>query len=138
MIAAGLPEATVVREEGAQDWRSIRSHAPFALALVARSAPPAAPVIMQPTQAPPAVRASRVYKSDFIGVGCLTQGIGVLCLIIGFAAGGMLGAFLGAIVLFVCLVVGSNQSRYAVCGACSNRLAAPDARMCPVCRVELL
>lgn len=137
MIAAGLPEATVVRREGAAEWQAIRSHAPFALGLAARSAQPAVPAHAPPMQAPP-VRASRVYKSDFIGIGCLTQGLGVLCLIVGFAAGGMLGALLGAAVLFVCLVVGSNQSRYAVCGACSNRLASPDARMCPVCRAELL
>ena len=37
MIQAGLPEATLVRAEGTENWKGLRSHVPFAMALERRA-----------------------------------------------------------------------------------------------------
>ena len=57
MIAAGLPEATMIRPAGAENWKSIRAHAPFAIALeqaVAAGPGGAAPPPQAPGYPPPA------------------------------------------------------------------------------------
>ena len=43
MIASGIPEETVIRAEGEEEWRGLRSHAPFAIALAAAKKAKAAP-----------------------------------------------------------------------------------------------
>ena len=43
LICEGLPETTVARPVGKQQWKSLRIHAPFAIALEARAAPTAQP-----------------------------------------------------------------------------------------------
>ncbi len=42
MIAAGLPPSTLVRRAGTEEWKGLRTHAPFAMALDQRGARPAA------------------------------------------------------------------------------------------------
>jgi hypothetical protein len=37
MIAAGLPAETMIRAAGTEEWKSLRSHAPFAMALERRA-----------------------------------------------------------------------------------------------------
>jgi hypothetical protein len=58
MIAAGLPESTLIRAEGSEAWKGLRSHAPFAMALERRAggAQTAAthPPAPQPGYGPPA------------------------------------------------------------------------------------
>ncbi len=57
MIAAGIPETTLIRPAGSEKWKSLRAHAPFAMALETRAhaptpaapaAPPSAPSTAQP------------------------------------------------------------------------------------------
>lgn len=68
MIAAGLPEATVVRREGAAEWQAIRSHAPFALAMSTRAPLPVTP-------ARPAQPAPQSYRwALFAGIGVAVGG----------------------------------------------------------------
>jgi hypothetical protein len=33
MIAAGMPANTMIRQTGSEDWKGLRSHAPFAMAI---------------------------------------------------------------------------------------------------------
>jgi|HubBroStandDraft_6_1064221.scaffolds.fasta_scaffold505855_1 hypothetical protein len=56
MIAGGLPETTVVRPVGSQKWKSLRAHAPFAIALERAAATTPAPAQQQPAQQQPAQR----------------------------------------------------------------------------------
>jgi hypothetical protein len=40
MILAGIPESTLVRPAGSEKWKSLRAHAPFAMALETRAHAP--------------------------------------------------------------------------------------------------
>lgn len=135
MIRAGLPPATMVRAEGTEAWKGLRSHAPFAMALEARDG--GAGAYAAPPPAAPPVRTWPVSKSDFIGAGCLVQGLGFIAPGFGFLFGGPVGGALGLILFLVLLLVGSRMSRYWTCGACANRLPDKSARLCPVCRATL-
>jgi hypothetical protein len=54
MIAAGIPESTLIRPAGSEKWKSLRAHAPFAMALERRAstlavvAPPPSPAVPPP------------------------------------------------------------------------------------------
>lgn len=58
MIGNGLPATVLVKPEGTEEWKSLRTHAPFAMALNQREAeaPPPAP----PRPPPPAPQRARV------------------------------------------------------------------------------
>ena len=84
-----------------------------------------------------------IKKSEFAGAGCLLQGVGLLCPLIGFwfgtvvagGAGGVLGAGIGALPALVLLIVGSRRAHTWRCSDCMNTLVDRDVRICPVCRV---
>lgn len=152
MIAEGLPENTVVRQVGEADWRSLRSHARFAVALGQRAAP--APAMApqgypQPQafghpgypQAPP-LQARKVSKSSFIGLGCLVQGLGLIALFVipaMFAPMGLgvVGVLVGLVVLLALMITGRRMSTEWSCGACATKLGGAEARICPACRANL-
>ena len=143
MIVAGLPEATLVRAVGSEEWKSLRTHAPFALALSKRAggfAPPVAtPVVQVAAAAPqsPPVQAKKVKKSEFIGAGCVVQGLGFAAPVLGFVTMGPVGAALGLVALLVLFILGSQMASFWACGACGSKLASPEASVCSACRAEL-
>ncbi len=139
MIVAGLPEATLLRVAGSEEWKSLRTHAPFALALSKRAggfAPVAAPVVAVAPQPQP-VQAKKVKKSEFIGAGCVVQGLGFAAPVLGFVTMGPVGAVLGLGALLVLFIVGSQMASFWACGACGSKLASPEATVCSACRAEL-
>jgi hypothetical protein len=76
--------------------------------------------------------------NNFIGVGCLVQGLGMLVPFVGFVYFSVGGAALGVIILLVLLILGSRMSRSWRCGACANPIASGDVRMCPTCKMTLV
>jgi hypothetical protein len=49
-IRRGMPPTVLVREMGTAEWRSMREHGPFAVALLAQPAPPPPPPPTPPPQ----------------------------------------------------------------------------------------
>ena len=128
LIHTGIPAGTVARRVGETEWRSLSTHAAFAIALGQRAtAQPAGPRF-----------GKRTMKRPFIGVGCLVQGLGligffVLAALFGFPVGLLLGLVAMLVLMIVGRVVGTEWS----CSACGNRLAGENVTTCPVCRATL-
>jgi hypothetical protein len=137
MIVAGLPEATLLRAVGTEEWKSLRTHAPFALALTKRAAGYVAPQPVVPTAAP-AAQAAKVKKSEFIGAGCVVQGLGFAAPVLGFFTMGPVGVVLGLVAFLALFILGSRMASFYACGACGSRLASPEATACSACRAELV
>jgi hypothetical protein len=78
MIAAGLPAAAMVRPAGEDIWKNVRAHAPFAIAIDARGASPAA----APIQTGVAVARPQGSRIPAIAVGA---GLGLSFLMVGVA-----------------------------------------------------
>jgi hypothetical protein len=74
-IRRGLPPTVLVREVGAAEWRNMREHGPFAVALL--SAPQVAP--LPPPPAPPQTIIQRVNVTG--GNGC-ANACGLLILLV--------------------------------------------------------
>ncbi len=87
--------------------------------------------------------------TEFAGIGCVVQGVGVLVAVAGLMVGGgvfvvaehvntseiMLAALIVGGVLFL---LGSSQAVSWVCPNCRNRLTSRKVRMCPVCRTPFM
>jgi hypothetical protein len=72
--------------------------------------------------------ATREKKSEFAGLGCLLQGIGLVLLFF-FPIGTVVGI---ALILW-----GSWSSVYWRCSACKAKLPDKSATICAACRTEL-
>jgi hypothetical protein len=72
-IRRGMPPSILVREVGTTEWRSMREHGPFAVALLAQPAPPPPP--------PPAPQTIIQKVSVTGGNGC-ANGCGLLILLL--------------------------------------------------------
>ncbi len=81
--------------------------------------------------------AKRVAKNQFIGAGCLVQGVGFFTPFGGFVLGGAPGALVGVLFFLLLLLVGNRMSRKWACGNCGNMLADDKVRLCPICRATL-
>jgi rRNA maturation endonuclease Nob1 len=77
-----------------------------------------------PANVKPPQRAKIKTKSDFAGVGCLIQGIGIVCLFF-FPVGTIIGVVL--------LLVGSMKSFYDVCSNCGQKLESRRVKQCAGC-----
>ena len=75
------------------------------------------------------MEAERIRKSEFVGIGCVFQAIGIALLFF-FP----IGTFIG-VVLFV---YGWIKSVHWVCGNCRNPLADGDVRVCPACHANIV
>ena len=144
MIEAGLPVETLVRPVGQDAWKALRTHAPFAMALERltgpagpAAAPASAHVVVVQAPPPPAVTAKRIKKSEFIGAGCVVQGLGFGAPVLGFLVMGPIGSALGLVALLVLFLIGSRMASFFACGACGSKLGAPEATRCQACRAEL-
>lgn len=84
---------------------------------------------------PPSTReghTARVQRaSEFAGIGCAIQGLGLLTILIGIWSPIL---WLVGILL---LLVGSAKSIHYVCGHCRNRLDSKRVTICPACHTHL-
>jgi len=128
MLTHGIPEHTVVRRVGEAEWRSPRTHAPFAIALGQRAAmvPIAQPQQAYPQQpyqppqgyypAPPppqTVYLQRVEPERSLG-GSFVRVIGaliVVCSVVGMIPGCLVGGPLTVVILLVVMVLGLLMAR---------------------------
>ena len=76
-------------------------------------------------------------KSEFVGEGCVWQGVGLLAPVVGYYLLGVAGVVFGGIVLVALLIVGSQKSAKWVCGNCHNPVASKAVTVCPVCKAKL-
>lgn len=95
----------------------------------ASSAPPA-PI-------PPPRRAGRVKRTEFIGIGCVVQAMGLGVVVLAAAVAGIEGLVFGGLVGLVLLIAGGRMAIKWDCGACGNRLSHRAATICPACRATL-
>ncbi|MFM2199530.1 MAG: hypothetical protein RLZZ505_2962 [Verrucomicrobiota bacterium] len=80
--------------------------------------------------------AKRKRKSEFAGVGCVFQGIGLLAPFVGGALAGVPGMVIGGIALVVLFIAGSAKSQRWVCGNCGNPLFDKSVTICPACKSQ--
>ena len=72
--------------------------------------------------------ATRERKSEFAGIGCLAQALGLALLFV-FPIGTVAGVIL--------LIWGSRASMYTRCSSCKTKLPDKTATVCAGCRAEL-
>lgn len=93
---------------------------------------------MAPIETPDreAIMALRIKKAEFVGKGCLVQGLGVLCPCVGLMAGtiGMMVGLVGGLGL---LLYGRRLSIVWRCGNCKNAIMDGEVAICPVCKASL-
>lgn len=73
--------------------------------------------------------------TEFAGLGCVLQGIGILAAIIGGGLG-IVGGIIGGIALVVLFIVGSAKSQRWECGYCGHQLSAKSVTSCPACKSQ--
>lgn len=66
-------------------------------------------------------------KSEYAGVGCLVQVLG-LVLLFSYPEGTLVG--------IVLLIVGSEMAVKLVCSECRNKIDNKKVKLCPVCKAE--
>lgn len=81
--------------------------------------------------------AIKIRASEFVGVGCFIQGVGILCPFVGFMFAWVPGAVFGLLAGLGLLLAGGRKAIVWKCGACMNRLSDGDIRVCPVCKASL-
>lgn len=84
--------------------------------------------------------AHKIRKSEIAGVGALVQLLGVAAAGYFFfffsLASAVAGYIIGAVVLVICLAVGSSLSFKYLCSNCGNRVEKT-AKLCPTCKAPL-
>jgi len=80
---------------------------------------------------PPGQIARIKRASEFAGLGCAIQGLGLLIIIVGFW-----NPILW-IVGIILLLVGSAKSMHYVCGNCRNSLDSKHVTICPACHSHM-
>lgn len=77
-----------------------------------------------------------IQKTEFVGNGCLIQGLGI---VLGVALAFLmpLGWLFGLLVAIGMFIAGSRISIVWVCGNCRNKLDSQDVRICPTCKAEI-
>jgi predicted phage tail protein len=84
-----------------------------------------------------ALTARREKQSEFIGVGCVIQGLGLLAPFVLGAILGIFGVVVGVLLLVVLFFVGSARATKWICGNCRNPLASKEVTVCAACRAQL-
>ena len=102
------------------------------------SANPPSPVVPEPKTVSSTKIAKRIRKSEFIGSGCLVQGIGLLCPFVGGALASIPGVVVGLVLALVLVIIGSSMSYSWKCGVCMNKIEGPEVAICPVCKAKLV
>ncbi len=86
---------------------------------------------------PPILTARINKKSEFAGMGCFLQLLGIIlffCLI-GFFP---VGTILGIVVLIAFFSAGSAMSKKLSCSHCGNRISDKGVKICPTCKAEII
>lgn len=132
MIAAGLDDGSLVRENGGE-WKRPRSHLAFAQAFERRALPAVV------ASAAPAATATAYceQKSEFAGVGCLVQAFGFVVAGLLFLVAAVPGAVIGLAVIVGLFIYGRGLANYYACSACGTKLANSLVSTCPACRAAL-
>ena len=101
---------------------------------------PLIPSTPQPPPIPPSpqIKASIKKASSVVGVGCLLQGLGVICLVLAAATyktgiGPIIFGILGLWLLFY----GSRKAIWFECSACGGKLSRKSVTICPHCNAIL-
>jgi uncharacterized paraquat-inducible protein A len=98
---------------------------------------PPPPVIQQP------VRTSVIKESSMVGVGCLLQGLGAVCLLVAgitFKSGfgpiifGILGVWL---LIYGSLIYAKLKASWLECSACGGKLSHARLSVCPHCNASI-
>jgi hypothetical protein len=90
----------------------------------------------QPESISNQVVAKREKATQFVGVGCLIQAIGLPAPFIGLLAG-VPGFIAGLILMLILFFVGSSKSVSWRCGNCKNPIANAQVKLCPTCKAQL-
>lgn len=80
----------------------------------------------------PLAKAER--KGEFLGTGCVVQGIGLAVLL----GGGIFFGIFAIPVGLVVLIAGGRMALKWRCSACKNPIAGKAVRLCPACGARLL
>lgn len=83
------------------------------------------------------ISAKRIKKSEFAGVGCLIQGLGLLAPLLLPAILGIPGLLIGLLLMVVLFLVGSAKASKWLCGNCRNPLPSKEVTICSACRAHL-
>ena len=83
------------------------------------------------------LRAQKEKRSEFAGVGCLLQGLGLVAPFVLGALMGIFGAVIGIVLLFVLLGIGSAKATKWICGNCKNPVASKEVTVCSACHARL-
>ncbi|MBN1460607.1 MAG: hypothetical protein JXA57_13820 [Armatimonadetes bacterium] len=78
--------------------------------------------------------AKRIKQSEFVGIGCVIQALGILCPFVGGAVAGPIGVVLGLGVGVGLFIYGGRRAVKWKCSVCKNPLPAKDVMVCPVCK----
>ena len=81
--------------------------------------------------------AERELVTEFAGVGCLLQGLGILAPIVLGIFAGTVGLGIGLVLFLVLFFFGSSKSKKWRCGNCKNPLPGDEVSACPVCKARL-
>jgi hypothetical protein len=92
---------------------------------------------MENTTLTPSIEAKRERVSQFVGIGCLIQGIALLSPFVLGAWAGIAGVIVGIILLIILFIIGAKKAKVWRCGNCKNPIANADIQMCPVCKAKL-
>lgn len=78
------------------------------------------------------VPGKKIKKTEFAGMGCIVQLLGLMILFLGLPVG--VGGLIFSIpVGLVVLVMGGRMAKKMICSNCGNRIQEKTSRLCPSC-----
>lgn len=80
--------------------------------------------------------ADKIKESEFVGIGCLFQGVGLLVCVFGLVYFGIYGGFIFLVIGLVLAHAGGKQNKVYRCGECMNKVDQ-QSKMCPTCKINL-
>ena len=83
------------------------------------------------------LKAKREKRTEFAGVGCLIQGLGLIAPFVLGALMGIVGVVIGIVMLFVLLGIGSAKATKWICSNCKNPIASNEVTVCSACHARL-
>ena len=91
-----------------------------------------------PTAAQPPVEAYLVRRKEFLGVGCVVQGLGLLLPVGGFFVRGLTGAGIGFLLALPFLLWGGRLAMPWACGACGTKVKDRNVTVCSTCGAHIV
>jgi len=84
--------------------------------------------------------AKKIKKTEFVGKGCIIQGIALLCIFLGYFLDYKYNFGSAAVVFWIALIaliIGGRMAFRWICGNCGTKLKSKRAKKCPHCEAEL-